>query len=140
MTPRDIELVQSSFSKVAPSADSVAAIFYGRLFEMDPALKPLFKSDLAAQGGKLMTMLATVVNGLPTLDRLVPAAESLGKRHVPYGVKPEHYATVGGALLATLEAGLGEGFTPEVRSAWTKTYGVVSSVMIEAAYVKGSES
>lgn len=140
LTPRDVELVQYSFAKVAPSAEPVAALFYERLFTLDPALRPLFTSDLHEQGRKLMRMLGMVVNGLDALDRLVPVAADLSKRHVSYGVQPAHYATVGEALLWTLKEGLADDFTEDVRMAWTKTYAVVSQVMIDAAYPKSQAS
>jgi hemoglobin-like flavoprotein len=134
MTPSDITLVQASFAKVAPSAPAVATLFYGRLFEQNPGLRTMFKSDLVEQGSKLMVMLGAVVKGLDDLPALVPVAQNLARRHVAYGVAAEHYGEVGSALLWTLREGLGEGFTPEVEAAWRKAYGTLSTVMVEAAY------
>jgi hemoglobin-like flavoprotein len=134
MDATQIALVRASFAKVAPIADTAAALFYGRLFELDPALKPLFKGDMAAQGKLLMQMIATAVGALDRLDTIVPAVESLGKRHAGYGVAAGHYDTVGAALLWTLGQGLGPAFTPEVEAAWTETYGLLASVMKKAAY------
>lgn len=128
-------LVQDSWTKVAPIADTAAALFYARLFELDPAVKPLFaNSDMKEQGKKLMQMIGVAVKGLDTLGELVPAVQALGKRHVAYGVKAEHYDTVGAALLDTLEKGLGEDFTPETKEAWTITYTTLAGVMKEASY------
>lgn len=133
MTSRQIELVQTSWEKCVPMADQAAAFFYGKLFELDPSLKPLFKTDIKEQGKKLMVMITAAVRGLDNLDKLVPVVEDLGRRHVSYGVKGEHYSTVGVALLWTLEQGLGEAFTPEVKEAWAATYGILSSTMQKAA-------
>ncbi|MEP9352979.1 globin family protein [Xanthobacter sp. KR7-65] len=133
MTPSQIDLIQDSFAKVVPIADTAAALFYGRLFEIAPEVKPLFKSDMTTQGQKLMGTLGVVVAGLRDLPSIVPAAENLARRHVAYGVQEAHYAPVGAALLWTLEQGLGEAFTPDVKAAWAEAYGVLSSVMIEAA-------
>ena len=133
MTPSQIDLVQTSFAKVVPIADTAAALFYGRLFEIAPQVKPLFKGDMAGQGRKLMATLGVVVAGLNDLPSIVPAAESLARRHVAYGVREEHYAPVGAALLWTLERGLGADFTPETRDAWAQAYGILTSVMIAAA-------
>jgi hemoglobin-like flavoprotein len=133
MTPTQIQLVQSTWAKVVPIKDAAAEIFYGKLFEMDPALKPLFKGDMKAQGTKLMSMINTAVNGLTRLDQIVPAVESLGKRHVGYGVKDEHYDTVAGALLYTLEKGLGPAFTQDVKQSWTEAYMLLAGVMKKAA-------
>jgi len=126
-------LVQASFGKVVPIADVAAGLFYGRLFELDPSLRHLFRGDLKAQGRKLMHMLSVAVAGLDDLDRLVPAVRALGRRHVGYGVSDAHYATVGSALLWTLEQGLGAEFTPSVRAAWTAVYTVLAEVMQQAA-------
>ena len=133
MTPQDIALVQGSWAAVVPIKAQAAELFYGRLFELDPSLRPLFKGDMAEQGAKLTAMLNTVITGLTRLDTIVPAAQALARRHVAYGVKPEHYDTVGAALLWTLRQGLGPAFTPETEAAWTRTYGVLSSTMIAAA-------
>jgi hemoglobin-like flavoprotein len=133
MTPRQIELVKSSWAQVLPISDKAAALFYGRLFELDPSLRMLFKDDMTEQGKKLMKMINTAVNGLDRLDDIVPAVQQLGVRHISYGVKNEHYDTVGAALLWTLEAGLGDGFTDEIGAAWADTYGLLSGTMKNAA-------
>ncbi len=138
MEKETIELVQSSFNKVAPIAETAAEIFYNRLFELDPELKKIFPSDnkeaMKGQGNKLMTMLGSAVAGLNHLEKLVPILENLGKRHVEYKVKPSHYDTVGTALLDTLDIGLKDEFTPEVKQAWTEVYITMATVMKKAAY------
>jgi hemoglobin-like flavoprotein len=126
-------LVQSSFAQVIPVADQAARHFYDRLFELDPALRELFASDMADQRAKLMQMLHTAVRGLDRLEQLVPALQHLAIRHVGYQVRNEHYVTVGAALLWTLEQGLGDAYTADVRDAWVAVYNLISSVMMEAA-------
>jgi hemoglobin-like flavoprotein len=133
MTPAQKILVQKTFGQVVPIADTAAALFYGRLFEIDPALRPLFKGDMVEQGRKLMQMIGVAVNGLDRLDQIVPAVQQLGIRHAGYGVKEEHYAAVAAALLWTLEEGLGADFTPEVKDAWTAAYTVLATTMQQAA-------
>ena len=137
MSPEQIASVQSSWDKVKPISDQAAALFYERLFELDPGVRPLFKGDMQAQGQKLMTMLNTAVVGLDRLDAIVPAVADLGRRHVGYGVTAEHYDTVGAALLWTLEQGLGDAFTEEVKSAWTVAYTTLADVMKAAAAESG---
>lgn len=134
MTPDDKRLVQESFAKVIPIADQAAALFYQNLFAKDPSLQVLFKGDMQEQGKKLMKMIAVAVAGLDRLDSIVPAVQDLGRRHVAYGVKPEHYDTVGAALIQTLGQGLGEAFTPQVKQAWITVYGVLAGTMKRAAY------
>jgi hemoglobin-like flavoprotein len=129
MTPTQIELVQKSFADVKPIAATAAELFYHRLFTLDPDLRSLFKGDMARQGQMLMSMIGAAVAGLSNLDALAPVVRQLGSRHVGYGVKTEHYETVGTALVWTLEQGLGEKFTPAVREAWTSAYGLLADVM-----------
>jgi hemoglobin-like flavoprotein len=133
MTPQQIELVQTSWQKVVPIKDKAAELFYGKLFELDPALKPMFKGDMEEQGRKLTAMLNSVVVKLDHLGEILPAVQELGKRHVAYGVQDEHYATVAAALLWTLGAGLGDAFTPPVKEAWTTAYMTLAGAMKEAA-------
>lgn len=133
MTPQQVALIQSTWQQVVPIKEKAAELFYDQLFTMDPSLKPLFKGDMKEQGRKLMAMINTVVVNLDKIGDLVPAVQDLGKRHAGYGVQPSHYATVGGALLWTLGAGLGDAFTPDAKAAWGEAYGVLSSVMIDAS-------
>lgn len=133
MTPEQIKLVQSSWEMVKPISDKAAELFYGKLFELNPAYRELFPSDMTEQGRKLMAMINTAVNGLNNLEAIVPAVQDMGKRHVGYGVKNEDYDTVGEALLWTLGAGLGDAFTDDVKKAWTDTYVLLATTMKDAA-------
>jgi len=133
MTPEEIKLVKDSWVKVMPITELAAELFYGKLFELDPSLKSMFKGDMKEQGRKLMTILNTAVNALDKLDTIVPAIQDMGKRHVNYGVKDEHYDTVGEALIWTLGAGLKDDFTQDTKAAWIGVYTLVSTTMKEAA-------
>ena len=133
MTPESKRLVQESWARVEPIADTAAGLFYDRLFEIDPSLRAMFPADLREQRKKLMQMLAAAVKGLTRLDQLVPVVQDLGRRHGRYGVQDAHYDTVGAALLWTLEKGLGRAFTPEVAEAWATVYGVLASTMKNAS-------
>ena len=133
MNETQIALVQNSWTKVLPIADKAAGLFYDRLFELDPSVKPLFKGDMRRQGAMLMKTINLAVESLTDLESVVPAVKELGVRHVGYGVKDAHYDTVGEALLWTLEQGLGDDFTPETREAWAVTYGVLADTMKSAA-------
>jgi len=138
MTPDQIKLVQQSWTRVQPIADTAAALFYQKLFELDPALRSMFKRDMKEQGRLLMQMIAVAVKSLSNLEKLVPAVEALGRRHSGYGVTARHYATVGEALLWTLEQGLGDDFNADVREAWTLTYLTLAGTM-QAASQKATE-
>jgi len=132
MTPEQVRLVKTSWRQLGPISGAAGQMFYDRLFTLDPALRPLFEADMDAQGRKLMEMIDTAVNHLDRLEVLVPALENLGRRHADYGVKDTHYDTVGAALLWTLERGLSEDFTAEVRGAWSTVYTVLAKTMKDA--------
>jgi hemoglobin-like flavoprotein len=133
MTPRDVELVQSTFGAVKPIAGQAADLFYARLLEIAPHIRALFPDDLTEQKRKLMTMLAAAVANLHQMEAILPAVEDLGRRHAGYGVTAEHFKPVGEALLWTLEQGLGPAFTPHVKEAWASAYTTLASVMTAAA-------
>ncbi len=133
MTPEQVKLVQESFKKVEPIAPQAADLFYDRLFQIAPDVKPLFPADLAGQKAKLMQMLATAVTNLHQVEKIVPAVQDLGRRHAGYGVKAAHYKPVGEALIWTLEKGLGAAFTQQVKDAWVAAYTTLAGVMSEAA-------
>lgn len=133
MNNTEVTLVQDSWKKVLPIRDIAADLFYGKLFELDPTLRALFKGDMTEQGRKLMTMIGTAVVGLSRPDELIPAVKALGVRHGGYGVRDEHYDTVATALLDTLQKGLGPAFTPEVKAAWIVVYSLLASTMKTAS-------
>jgi hemoglobin-like flavoprotein len=130
MTNEQKELVQTSWQKVEPIADTAASLFYGRLFEIDPSTQLLFtKTDMAEQKKKLMQVIGLAVRGLDRVDETLAVVAELGKRHSSYGVTDEHYDSVGRALLWTLEKGLGDQFTLETREAWATVYGLLATTM-----------
>ncbi len=129
ITEAQIKRVQDTWKLLVPVKEQTAALFYKKLFLLDPEIKPLFKGDMKSQGEKLVTSINLVVNSLNSLDHVAPALQEMGKRHVSYGVKSEHYDTVGAALLWTFEHGLGDVFTDEVKEAWTIAYGLIASTM-----------
>ena len=133
VTDRQRELVQTTWAQVEPISETAGMMFYGRLFELDPDVRPLFQTNMQEQSRKLVQMITVAVTGLNRLEQIVPSVRALGRRHADYGVRKEHYETVGAALLWTLDQGLGDDFTPEVREAWTETYALLARVMKEAA-------
>ena len=137
MNDTQITLIQDCFAKVVPIEQQAGEIFYSRFFETAPEVRPLFKEDVTEQAGKLMIMLGTVVNGLRDLEKIVPVARKMAMEHAGYGVKTAHFEPVGAALIATLEAGLGDDFTLETREAWVAAYEILSGVMIAAAEGQG---
>ncbi|HEX8677733.1 MAG TPA: globin family protein [Segetibacter sp.] len=135
MTTKEIELVKNTWAIVS-RLDAVATgnLFYNRLFVIAPKVKPLFTKPMEEQSRKLISMITYIVNKLDKLDNIIDEAGKLARRHVQYGVEPGHYLIVGDALLWTLEQGLDNKWTEEVREAWIKCYTILSQAMIEAAY------
>ena len=133
MTPHQVWLVQTSFAAIAPRAEQAAALFYGRLFALDPALRPLFPADLAGQRRKLVAALAAAVRGLGRPEGVRPMLEELGRRHAAYGVQDADYDTVGAALLGALAEALGAAFDDELRAAWTACHDLVATAMRDGA-------
>ena len=140
MTSEQIAIVQSSFERVKPLAEEAAVLFYARLFELDPRLRPLFKNDIRLQGLKLMQMLEMVVRSLDRIEEVAADIRSLGARHTAYGVEVRHYETVGTALLWTLEKALEPKFTSETHEAWTAAYNMLADTMKEGAGEPGAST
>lgn len=134
MSPDQKALVQETWRQVEPIADTAARLFYGRLFAIDSSTRPLFAGvAMEKQRQKLLQALTVVVASLDRIEELVPTIRDLGRRHVGYGVTDAHYDSVGEALMWTLEQGLGDAFTPEVKDAWIAVYTLLASVMKDAA-------
>jgi hemoglobin-like flavoprotein len=132
-----IDALEESFDIVAPRGTELMDVFYSRLFELAPEVRPLFAgADMAAQKQKLLSTLVLLVDSLRDLDAIVPALRDLGAKHVTYGVEPEHYALVGQALLGALEEVSGEGWKPAYGAAWADAYAVVEQTMKAGAGVE----
>lgn len=139
MDRETVETLRASLALVATRKVDVAAVFYTRLFEVAPAVRPMFKDDMSAQQQKLMTALVQIVEFADRPAKLTRYLAEMGARHAAYGAKPEHYAVVGGALLWTLESILAEGFTQAVRQAWTDAFGAVAQIMTSYAQGEAAE-
>ena len=133
MHPTQAKLIRESFAQIEPRAAIAALMFYQRLFALDPSLRGLFQRDIEEQGVKLMQALRFAVSALDNPGELQPVLESLGRRHVYYGVKEQHYETVSAALMGALEYVLGPAFTPEVKEAWQAIYNHMADTMKRAA-------
>lgn len=133
ITQQQKDLVKKTWVMVVPISDKAAELFYGRLFELEPEYKAMFKHDMTEQGKKLMKTINIAVEALDDLEPLIPTLKQMGADHVGYGVKERDYNVVGASLLWTLEKGLGEEFTDEVKNAWGAVYEVLASVMKEGA-------
>ena len=133
MTPEQITLVQTSYQSLGPRLPDMAARFYQELFRRDPALRPLFTTDLAEQQVRFARKLTELVQAIPSLDELLAHTRALGARHVGYGVRAADYPTVGAALIGALAAVLGDGFDPETRQAWVVAYNLMAETMLDGA-------
>jgi nitric oxide dioxygenase len=134
MTRNDIRLVRQSFRHLDPVKNLAAEVFYARLFEIDPTTPALFaNTDMKVQGAKMMTALTLVVDALDRLPSVTPEIAELARRHKGYGVTERQYASVGAALMWTLEQAFGSAFTPPVAAAWGRAFAALSKTMIQAA-------
>lgn len=129
MTPETIALIRAQFALLKGNEAPFAAAFYARLFQIAPELRPMFPADLSQQGRKLITTLAFAVQALDRPAELAPVVETLGARHVAYGVTPAQFAPVGQALLDTLAVALGAAFDETARAAWTAAYLALAGMM-----------
>jgi hemoglobin-like flavoprotein len=132
VTVDDAALVRRTWAMLRRRDLQVAALFYRRLFELDPALRGYFATDLSVQEHKLDALVERVVAALDDLTSIRPTLEALGCRHVAYGVREESYAIIGDALLWTVEQALGAAWNREVERAWEVTYSLLSQTMIQA--------
>jgi hemoglobin-like flavoprotein len=133
MTDLKILVVKNSWSYIIFQAEEVSLLFYSKLFELDPSLRPLFKGNVEEQGRKLIKMLTMIISRLQKMDDIATEVKSLGKRHVDYGTRPEHYQTVGQALLWALENTLGKRWDQETSQAWEEAYAMMANTMLEGA-------
>jgi hemoglobin-like flavoprotein len=129
IAPEDLNAIRSTFAVASRDAKAMASRFYAVLFTLDPSLRSLFHGDMNNQGEKLMSMLTLIVSNLERLDHLLPTVRQLGLRHVAYGVKEAHYATVGTALIEALRQQTGETWTTKADSAWEKAYQLLAENM-----------
>jgi hemoglobin-like flavoprotein len=130
LTTTQVELIQTSFQQVLPIAETAGVLLCERIFTLAPETRSLFAADIRPHAKRLMAAVNVVVDGLDDLDDVAPMLVKLGARHVRYGARPEHFDVVGSALLWTLEQGLGEAFTPEVRDAWAAGWNVIAGAML----------
>jgi hemoglobin-like flavoprotein len=133
LSPAQIVLLRRSFSRIEPQSSIAAMIFYRNLFTLDPSLRSLFHTTIELQGRKFMDSLEYTVASLENPQALIPVLEAMGRRHVTYGTKPEHYATMTKALLQTLGECLEKEFTPEVETAWRRALDFVAETMQRGA-------
>jgi hemoglobin-like flavoprotein len=134
MNPEKIRLVKQSFEKIVPLKDSFAANFYSEVFRLDPSLKPMFKTDMEIQKEKLVKTLVYVIASLDNPALIMNTVQELGRKHLDYGVKKEHYDTVGAAMISALKGFFGDEMQGDLLDAWVDAYGVIAGMMKSAAY------
>jgi NAD(P)H-flavin reductase/hemoglobin-like flavoprotein len=129
----NVAALKESWAQVATLGDRAAEFFYATLFTLEPNLRGMFPAAMGGQRGKLLAALGHIVSNVDDGERLVEFVKQLGVDHRRFEVRPEHYPIVGQALLHTLAKGLGPAWTDELAGDWAEAYGVVSSVMLQAA-------
>ena len=130
----DIDALETSFDLVAPKGDELVEIFYARLFETAPSVKPLFaSSDMNHQRTMLLSALVLLRKSLRDVDSIVPALKRMGARHVGYGAAPAHYPVVGEVLIGAMAEIAGPAWEPRFERAWGEAFAVVAGAMLEGA-------
>jgi hemoglobin-like flavoprotein len=129
MTPREIFLIQNSFRQLRSITDHAGAIFFARLFEIEPASRSLFHGDIAEQGNRMIQTVGYFVIGLDQLDVTLKALRQSGLRQSDFRFNDSLFQSIGDTLLWTLSRCLGTNFTMEVRSAWAKAYWLLAETM-----------
>ncbi|HEV8515284.1 MAG TPA: globin domain-containing protein, partial [Cyclobacteriaceae bacterium] len=94
LTSKQIELVENSWDYVLLHSKETGVDFYKKLFEIDPALRQLFKGEIHGQSQKFVAMITFVVHKLNNTDKIIADVKALGIRHHKNSVKPEHYASM----------------------------------------------
>lgn len=133
MDAEQIRIVKLSMIPIMQKKIAIGTMFYGRLFEIAPELRKMFSTDIETQAGKLIDTLSVAIGTLKDPAALNVILENLARRHAGYGVRDEHYDTVGAALVWTLEQAFGDALTPQLRAAWIALYGNVAATMKNAA-------
>lgn len=130
----NVPVLEESFELIKPRANEFVTDFYANLFADYPQTRAMFAgTNMEEQKKKLLGALVLVVDNLRNTDTLADAVQRLGGRHAMYGVTPEHYGMVGGALLKTFEQHLGSQWTPDVKQAWVDAYGAIAGIMQQGA-------
>lgn len=133
MTPDDVATVQATLPALGARTDELARAFYARLFALDPSLRSLFPVEMDAQRRKFVATLGEITHAISHLDRFVDQVGALGAAHVTHGAEVRHYAPVGEALLWAIRTTMGDGWTPEVGTAWAVAYNLVAETMLAGA-------
>jgi hemoglobin-like flavoprotein len=133
MTPQQIKIVRENVERIAPVADKATTTFCDRLFALDSSLRLMFDENSAERKQELLMMLKFAVETLDRIDVFMPSLEALGRKHVGYGVRDEHYDAIGASLILTLRQMFGKEFTLETEKAWLETYTLVAGTMRRAA-------
>lgn len=133
MTAPQRHLVRQTLEQLRHDAEPVTLLLYGKLFELDPSVRPLFHSDLMAQGRKLIATLDAIADALDHFESVRPRLLELGRLHASYGIEQRHYETLITALLWAFGQALGPDFDAPARDAWRAALTEVAAVMQEGA-------
>lgn len=133
----DIALVQHSLALLRRELPPGDTRFYDRLFRRNPELRPLFREDIAGQGMRFMTTLGVITDALTTPSVFDAEISRLAEGHAALGVKAQHFAPMGDALLDTFADVLGPRFTSEMREAWGRAFAMIAAEMIDRAEKRG---
>lgn len=130
VAPEQMQLIRDSLAAIRSTSSPLALLFYGRMFELDPSLRALFKIDLVAQSKKLTDTLSAVADSLDRFDEMRPRLRDLGRKHLEYGVRPGHYLILSEAMLWALRQALQQDFSDQTRAAWVAVLDEINREML----------
>lgn len=133
LSEEETKIVQESYAGLYDQSDHFSVKFYNNLFEIAPTTRKLFGTDISSQGRKFMEVLSIIVLDLADEELIIPFIQAMGRRHVGYGAKPEHYQIVGNAFIKTLDQAFEGEWSNQEKTLWIKLYTHIAEIMIEAA-------
>lgn len=136
LSREEVDLIRNSRRLIRKPMDAFARAFYRELFRIDPSVKDLFLTNIEDQALKFAQFMNLLLKSLDDMEKMLPALQALGHRHIRYGVEEKHYQMVNDALINTLRKSLGTAMNPEIERAWRKMYRLVAFIMVDAGKVQ----
>jgi len=128
-----VALLAASFANIQARGAEFADRFYAKLFAAHPGVRAMFPQDMTAQKEKLLLSLQAVVAHLSDPGANLRRLQDLGKRHVSYGARPEHYPLVVAAMIEAMRDVAGPEWNPAIEQEWRRALTLVSEVMMRAS-------
>ncbi|WP_438971004.1 NO-inducible flavohemoprotein [Methylophaga sp.] len=133
LKPETTKVIQSTLPILQQHGESLTSLFYQRMFENNPEVKPFFNQahqERGTQQRALAGAICAYAEHINSPEKLNDAVELIAQKHASLGIKPEHYPIVGKNLIAAIRELLGDAATEEIVAAWSDAYGVLADIFI----------